>query len=143
MSLALLAYSLMLGYSSPFICDCMLIQVHCAVVVCLYASVRLQKGIALLTCRFSGCPGGHATEPAQAIGLLQKAVSLSTCWDLFAACSSWCTTESAYVTLCHSLHRVTVASSCRETSGSERYFVSNNSWALLAAASYAVKARAG
>ncbi|DBA73094.1 hypothetical protein WJX79_004857 [Trebouxia sp. C0005] len=29
------------------------------------------------------------------------------------------------------------------TSGSERYFVSNNSWALLAAASYAVKARAG
>ncbi|DBA86159.1 TPA: hypothetical protein ACH3X1_005668 [Trebouxia sp. C0004] len=29
------------------------------------------------------------------------------------------------------------------TSGSERYFVSNNSWALLAAASYAVKAKAG
>ncbi len=48
--------------------------------------------------------------------------------------------------VCHTLPSIAqtdCCSSCRGTSGSERYFVSNNSWALLAAASYAVKARAG
>ena len=50
------------------------------------------------------------------------------------------------VILCHTLPSIAQTDfccSCRGTSGSERYFVSINSWALLAAASYAVKAKAG